>query len=158
MGIVANKSVYSAIAYLLLVLGASAADAQQLSSRERDRSKVTENALPDKPEAVQEEIHATHGFLDTWGKVANGANLSLATLDAVGTCRTLASGGHEDWLPTQHCGPATLMILGGVAADISLSYVFHRTGHHKLERIMEVVGSADSVAGITTTLANGGKW
>ena len=82
----------------------------------------------------------------------------MATLDAEGTCRTLASGGHEDWLPTQHCVPATMMILGGVALDISLSYFFHKIGHHKLERIMEVAGSADSVSGIATTVMHGGKW
>jgi len=129
----------------------------QTDNRERDET-ASGNAVPDKPEAVSGETHANHRFFDTFGKIANGANLGLATLDAVGTCRTLASGGHESWLPTQHCGPATLMILGGFAADISLSYVFHRTGHHKLERIMEVVGSGDSVAGIATTVANGGKW
>ena len=159
MGIITHK-VYPAIGivFLLLALGVSAADAQQLSIRERDHSKERENTLPDKPEAASEKTHATHRFLDTWGKVANGANLGLATLDAVGTCRTLASGGHEDWLPTQHCGSATLIIVAGVAADISLSYVFHRTGHHKLERIMETVGPADSAAGIATTVANGGKW
>lgn len=129
----------------------------QSENRERDET-ASGNALPDKPETVSGNTHAHHRFFDTFGKIANDANLSLTTLDAVGTCRTLASGGHEDWLPTQHCGPATLMILGGFAADISLSYVFHRTGHHKLERIMEIVGSADSTAGIAYTVANGGRW
>jgi hypothetical protein len=115
--------------------------------------------VTDKPAAVESErVPSTHKFLDLQGKIANGTNLSLATLDAVGTCRTLAAGGVEYWLPTQHCGPASASIAGGLALDIGIAYIFHRTGHHKLERIMEIVGSADSLYGVAYTTTHGGRW
>jgi hypothetical protein len=50
------------------------------------------------------------------------------------------------------------MIAMGAVFDISVSYIFHRTGHHRLERIMEIAGSADSAAGVTYTLTHGGRW
>ncbi len=113
----------------------------------------------DKPAAVEtKKASSPHKFLDLQGKIANGANLSLATLDAVGTCRTLAAGGVERFLPTQHCGSATGFIAGGVALDIGIAYFFHRTGHHKLERIMEILGSADSLYGVAYTTMHRGRW
>ena len=50
------------------------------------------------------------------------------------------------------------MIAMGFAFDISLAYIFHRTGHHKLERIMEFAGAADSGIGVTYTVTHGGRW
>ena len=132
---------------LLFGLAASARAQQQFAE-----------ALPEKPEPIAERPHAVHKFLDLQGKIANSGNVAVATLDAVGTCRTLAAGGHEDWLPAQNCAGTTLLILGGAAADISIAYLFHRTGHHKLERILEVVGTFDSIAGIAHTTTHGGKW
>jgi hypothetical protein len=106
----------------------------------------------------REIVSSTHKFLDLQAKIANVANLSLATLDAVGTCRTLAAGGVEHWLPIERCAPASALIADGVALDIGIAYLFRRTGHHKLERIMEIVGSANSFAGVTYTTTHGGKW
>ncbi len=115
--------------------------------------------VDDKPKAVEyERISSSHKFLGLQGKIANGANLSFAMLDAVGTCRTLAAGGVEHWLPTQRCGTASALIAGGVALDIGIAYFFHRTGHHKLERIMEIAGSADSLYGVAYTTTHGGRW
>ena len=102
--------------------------------------------------------NAAHRFFDTKGKVLIGANLALTTLDAVGTCCTLAAGGHENWLPTHHCAPASVLIFAGFAFETSLAYIFHRTHHHKLERLTEVVAPADSVEGIIYTATHGGKW
>jgi hypothetical protein len=143
----------------LLFIGACRTDAQQLSKPEQPEQTEIDGLLPYKPQPINpENIHSTHKFFDLQGKITNGANLSVTTLDITGTCRTLADGGHEHWLPTQHCGPATVLILGGVALDISLSYILHRTGHHKLERVMEIAGSVDSVTGVAYTVTHGGKW
>jgi len=112
-----------------------------------------------KPAAIESKrASSAHKFLDLQGKIVNGANLSLATLDAVGTCRTLAAGGVEYWLPTQRCRSAGALIAGGVALDVGIAYLFHRTGHHKLERIMEIVGSGDSFYGVAYTTTHGGRW
>jgi len=140
------------------LIAASVCQAQQVVKWDPIESANAENLLPDKPEPIETEpTHVVHRFLDTKGKIAIGTNLALKTLDAVGTCRTLAAGGHEDWLPTQHCAPASALIFGEFAFDVSLAYIFHRTGHHKLERIAEVLCPADSVAGIVYTESHGGQ-
>lgn len=144
---------------LTSLMGASACQAQQFSRPDPVETANVENSLPDNPEPIKTEpIHAGHRFLDTKGKVAIGVNLAVTTLDAVGTCRTLAAGGHETWLPTQHCAPASLLILGDVAFDTSLAYILHRTHHHKLERIAQIIAPIDSVVGIARTVTHGGKW
>ena len=140
-------------------IAASVCQAQLVSKLDPIESANAENFLPDKPEPVKTEpTHVVHRFLDTKGKIAIGTNLAVTTLDVVGTCRTLAApGGHEYWLPTQHCAPASAMMFGGFALDVSLAYIFHRPGHHKLERIAEVLGPADHVAAIIYTKSNGGQ-
>jgi hypothetical protein len=144
---------------LVSLIAASICQAQQLSKWDPIESANAQKALPDAPEPIKTQpTHANHRFLDTKGKIANGANLALTTLDVVGTCRTLAAGGHEDWLATQHCSPSTALMYGYFALDVTLAYMFHRMRHHKLERIMEIVGPADSVAGIVYTKVNGGQW
>jgi len=140
------------------LITASVCQAQQVSKRDPIESANAESFLPDKPEPIKTEAtHVVHRFLDTKGRIAIAANLALTTLDVVGTCRTLAAGGHEYWLPTQHCAPASAWMLGGFAFDVSLAYIFHRTGHHKLERIAEVLGPIDHVAGIIYTEGHGGQ-
>jgi hypothetical protein len=143
---------------LALLIAASACNAQQYldwSLTEALRTKT----LPAKPEPIERQPgEPPDHFFDTKGKIAIGVNAALTTLDAVGTCRTLAAGGHEHWLPTQHCAPASALMFGGFAFDISLSYVFHRTHHHKLERAMEMVGSANSLSGVVYTTTHDGKW
>jgi hypothetical protein len=142
------------------VVAPSRLHAQALSKPQADGSRPVEKSSAAKREASddRETPPPAHAFLDLQGKILNSANVGVATLDAVGTCRTLAAGGHEDWLPTQHCAPASAMIGLGLAFDISLSYIFHRTGHHKLERIMEFVAPVDSIAGVTSTVTHGGHW
>jgi hypothetical protein len=144
----------------LILLGTSVSSAQEPSKRDQNPPPTEAQAsLPEKPEPVEPKApHAVHHFLDTPGNITIGSNLAVSTLDAVGTCRTLGTGGHEIWLPTQHCAPASLLIYGGFAFDVSLAYIFHRTGHHKLERIAEIVGPADSIAGISYSVTHKGKW
>jgi hypothetical protein len=60
-------------------------------------------------------------------------------------------------LPTERCAPATALIGAGVAFDIFIAYLFHRACHHKLERIIEIVGSAHSISGVAYTTTHGGQ-
>jgi hypothetical protein len=95
----------------------------------------------------------THPFWDRENKILFGACSALATADFFTTRANLASGGRE-------LNPVTRVFSGstpGLAANftmetggvIGLSYMFHKTGHHKLERITSIVnmgGSAGAVA------------
>ena len=144
----------------VLFIMVSAASAQRVTQIAPANVLPNSHPLPYKvePVPIHEIRYSGHRFFDTRGKVTTGAVFGAATRDAVGTCRTLASGGYEYVLPTQRCAPATAMILAGAAADISLAYIFHRTGHHTLERITQFAGVANSAAGIGLTQHLGGRW
>ena len=144
---------------LFFILGPRV-NAQQFAQVDRASFVTSSDLLPAKVERVpiEDNHYSGHRFLDLKGKAAVSTVLGVATLDAVGTCRTLAANGYEYLLPTQRCAPATAMIIAGAAADISLSYFFHRTGHHRLERITQFAGIANSAGGIGLTRHRGGRW
>jgi hypothetical protein len=99
------------------------------------------------------KLRETHPFWDRENKILFAACGALATADFFTTHANLASGGRE-------LNPITRVFSGstpGLATNfametagvIGLSYVFHKTGHHKLERIASIVnmsGSAGAVA------------
>lgn len=94
-----------------------------------------------------------HRFWDRENKILFAVAGGLATADFFVTRSNLASGGKE-------LNPITRVLSGstpGLAANfglevgglIGVNYLFHKTGHHKLERISSFVnigGSASAVA------------
>jgi hypothetical protein len=105
-------------------------------------------AAPVRPAEV-----STHRFWDRQNSLLFAANAGMATTDFFVTRSNLRSGGKE-------LNPITRVFSGstpGLAANfaletggvVGLSYVFHKTGHHKLERTVSWVnlgGSAGAVA------------
>lgn len=99
------------------------------------------------------KLRETHPFWDRDNKILFAGCGALATADFFTTRANLASGGRE-------LNPVTRVFSGstpGLAANfvletggvIGLSYMFHKIGHHKLERIVSIVnmsGSAGAVA------------
>jgi hypothetical protein len=96
-----------------------------------------------------------HAFWDRENKVLFTAVAGLATADFIATHANLASGGKE-------LNPATRVLAGSTpglvtnfaletGAVMGLSYMFHRTGHHKLERITALVdiGTSGAAAGFS---------
>jgi hypothetical protein len=99
------------------------------------------------------KIAPPHAFWDRENKMLFTAVAGLATADFVATHANLASGGKE-------LNPATRVLAGstpGLATNFALetgavmgiSYMFHKTGHHKLERITALVdiGTSAGAAG-----------
>lgn len=84
-------------------------------------------ALMTKPSAP------AHRFWDKPAKITLATSLSLAAFDMGQTCHNLATGGHEDWMPSS-CPGDIAITLGAHAAGEGLAYLLHRIGHHKLER------------------------
>lgn len=82
--------------------------------------------------------NSVHRFYDHPAKIELAVATSAAAFDIGQTCHNLATGGREVWLPTQHCPQITLVLLGSVAAQEGIAYMFHRTGHHKLERLIRL--------------------
>lgn len=99
------------------------------------------------------KLRETHPFWDHDNKILFAACGALASADFFTTRANLASGGRE-------LNPVTRVFSGstpGLAANfametggvIGISYMFHKTGHHRLERITSIVnmgGSAGAVA------------
>jgi hypothetical protein len=103
-------------------------------------------ALPDSPIAKPGPV--PHSYWDKWNKVEAITMTGALAFDMGQTCNSLAHGGHEMNLPSQHCGAIVGMSAGFAAAAVGLSYAFHRLGHHKLERIPMIYMTYGSAHGI----------
>lgn len=102
---------------------------------------------------VTTNVATEHRFWDRENRTLFAVAGGFATADFFVTRRNLASGGKE-------LNPVTRMLSGstpGLAANFALemgavvgvNYLFHKTGHHKLERMTSLVnigGSASAVA------------
>jgi len=107
-----------------------------------------EASLPDSPSqnfvssprVVSFTSPEPHKFFDRQNKVAFTALAGLIAVDAVTTQRLINSGqAHEAnpiWRPLVHQGWQGEMAASalGFGAALGMSYTFHKTGHHKLER------------------------
>lgn len=96
-----------------------------------------------------------HAFYDRPAKIELAVASIAVAFDTAQTCHNLANGGREIWLPTQHCPQVTLLLLGQVAAQEGLAYVFHRTGHHKLERLIRLVTIEENTRAIIYSKQHG---
>jgi len=94
-----------------------------------------------------------HRFWDNENRALFATVGGLAALDFYATHANLANGGRElNPVTRVFCGNTLLLATnfaletGGV---VGISYLFHKTGHHKLERITALVniGSSGAAAG-----------
>jgi len=91
-------------------------------------------AMPDAPSQQQ------HKFFDRQNTIAFGALAGLIAADSITTQRLTNSGrayeANPIWRPMVRqgwAGQAAASALG-YASALGVSYTFHKTGHHKLER------------------------
>jgi len=101
---------------------------------------------------------ASHPFFDRENRILFTAAGALAVADFCATRANLASGGKE-------LNPVTRIFSGstpGLAANfaletastIGISYMFHKTGHHKLERITSLVNIGSSAGAVAYSLSH----
>ena len=107
---------------------------------------------------VQPKVAAQHRFWDRENRILFATVGAFAAADFCATRANLASGGKE-------LNPVTRVFSGstpGLAANFALetggvmaiSYAFHRTGHHKLERITSFVNIGTSAGAVGYDLAH----
>lgn len=97
-----------------------------------------------------------------WNKTNKALFASHAVLEALDfgiTHHNLSNGGKElDSSAKALCEsgtPGQLVFFGGrMAGVIAVSYLLHRTGHHKLERAFPVYASGDSAYGVAYSFAH----
>lgn len=105
------------------------------------------------------EHHSEHKFWDRTNKILFSSHAALEAVDFGITHHNLSAGGHEvDSMARALCQSGTagqLVFFGGrTAGVIGLSYLFHRTGLHKMERIFPVYASGDSTYGVAYSFAH----
>jgi hypothetical protein len=100
----------------------------------------------------------SHRFWDRENSVLFATSAAFSAADFVVTRDNLRGGGQE-------LNPVTRVFSGstpGLAANfagetagvVGLSYFFHKTGHHKLERYVSMLNISSSAAAVTFDLAH----
>jgi hypothetical protein len=101
---------------------------------------------------------AVHPFWDRENRLLFAAVGAAATSDFVVTHANLASGGRELNPITRVFAGSTPALASNFALQtacvIGVSYMFHKTGHHKLERITSLVDFSSSSTAVMYDLAH----
>jgi len=104
------------------------------------------------------ESPAPHRFLDTKNRALFATVAGFCAADFAVTRSNLSNGGVELNPVTRVFSGSTaglaVNFVGETAGVIGLSYLFHRTGHHKLERITPLVNIGASAFAVTYGLTH----
>ncbi len=99
-----------------------------------------------------------HKFWDTKNRVLFAAVAGVSTADFFVTRANLQSGGRELNPVTRMFSGSTaglaVNFAGETAGIIGISYMFHKTGHHKLERWTSMLNVASSSTAVAYDLAH----
>ena len=99
-----------------------------------------------------------HKFWDKANCALFAGTVAMSSADFAVTRANLQSGGRELNPMVRIFGSSTAGLVanfaGESAGSIGLSYLFHRTGHHKLERAVSVVNIGGSAAAVGFGLAH----
>lgn len=122
-------------------------------------SSATTAAEPIRPSAASfvsvptQKPHPQHRFWDNKNRALFGAVAGLSAGDFVITRSNLQAGGREYNPVTRVFGSGTPGLAVNFALEtgsvIGASYLLHRTGHHKLERIAALLNIGGSAAAIS---------
>jgi hypothetical protein len=111
-------------------------------------------SAPTPPAAIVTE----HRFWDKENIALFAASGALAASDFTVTRQNLQSGGRELNPVVRVFGRSTpglaLNFAGETAAGMGLSYFFHKTHHHRLERIVSMVNISTSAGAVTYGLTH----
>lgn len=105
------------------------------------------------PEAPRE-----HRFWDRDNSVLFATSAAFSAADFVVTRDNLRSGGQElNPITRVFSGSSAglaMNFVGETAGVVGFSYLLHKTGHHKLERVVSVLNIGSSAAAVTFGLAH----
>jgi hypothetical protein len=102
--------------------------------------------------------HMEHRFWDRENTFLFAANAAFSAADFVITRDNLRGGGRElnpvTGLFAGSTAGLAVNFAGEAAGVVGLSYMLHRTGHHRLERLVSVVNLGSSAAAVSFDLAH----
>src|SRR6202795_2363976 len=141
-------------AVLLVILGlCGPALAQQVSFSLLQPASIEPNPMVKSVEPVTLPETPSHRFWDRENTFLFAANAAFSTADFIVTRNNLRNGGQELNPVTGVFSGSTAGLAVNFAGEavgvVGLSYVFHKTGHHKLERAVPLVNIGASAAAVT---------
>jgi hypothetical protein len=141
---------------VVIVFSSPAALSQQLSFRNPPLEAIEPGFAIQPTEAVPVSQSSSHRFWDRENRILFAAVAVSSTADFAATYSNLRNGGKELNPVTRVFSGSTAGLAfnfaGETAGVIGLSYFFHKTGHHKLERITSIVNASASTAAVTYDL------
>ena len=143
---------------LALVILCGAAFSQQTSALLDDSAELeggfTSAAI--QPQALP--AAPSHRFWDRENRILFATVAASSTADFAVTYSNLQDGGKElnpvTRLFTGSTATLALNFVGETAGVMGVSYIFHRTGHHRLERLTPIVDACASGAAVTYGLTH----
>jgi hypothetical protein len=110
------------------------------------------------PSATLPEAPSHRRFWDRENTILFSASAALSAADFVVTRDNLQNGGRELNPMTRPFSGSTaglaVNFAGETAAVVGMSYFFHKTGHHKLERAVSMFNIGSSAAAVSYDLAH----
>jgi hypothetical protein len=107
---------------------------------------------------VLPEAPGCHRFWDRDNSILFAANAAFSAADFVVTRDNLRSGGQElNPVTRLFSGSSTALAMnfaGETAGVVGVSYLLHKTGHHRLERAVSMLNIGSSAAAVSFGLAH----
>ena len=95
--------------------------------------------------ALPSAAQSSHRFLDRTNLLLHGANITAQGLDFYSTEQAINRPGIREVNPFGQSRRGRIVLKSvGIAAPVGLSYLLHRAGLHKAERIMPIVFAVPS--------------
>ena len=141
-------------AVLLVVLGlCGPALAQEVSFALLQPAWIEPNPMVRSVEPVTLPEAPSHRFWDRENSILFATNAAFSTADLIVTRDNLRNGGQELNPTTRLFSGSTAGLAVNFAGEavgvVAVSYFFHKTGHHKLERAVSIVNIGSSAAAVT---------
>jgi hypothetical protein len=124
-------------------------------------ASVPSNAFVEPVTAKRQSVEPQHKFWDTGNRVLFLTTAACAGADFAVTRSNLQNGGQELNPIVRFFGTSTPALAANFAGEtagvVTMSYIFHKTGHHKLERAVSVVNIGASTFAVTYGLTHRGS-
>ncbi|HUC28755.1 MAG TPA: hypothetical protein VMR80_04190 [Candidatus Acidoferrum sp.] len=146
--------------YIVVLIAAMAALCPDLRAQGPSPDAPTPTIEPAAPVVTSSSFAATaeHRFWDKRNVALFAASAALSGADFTVTRANLQNGGRELNPIVRIFGRSTAGLaanfVGETAGGIGLSYFFHKTGHHKLERMVSFVNIGASAGAVGYGLAH----
>lgn len=144
-------------AVLLVILGlCGPALAQQVSFSLLQPASIEPNPMVKSVEPVTLPEAPSHRFWDHENTILFATSAAFSTADFIMTRNNLRNGGQELNPVTRVFSGSTAGLAVNFAGEavgvVAVSYIFHKTGHHKLERAVSILNIGSSASAVTFDL------